>query len=241
VGQPLAEDEQERLAYLFDLLLKEAVFWDDIMPENPPPTMPDVKLPPIKISVPRPAAGHSLSNYPLCPDDGFPLIIVDDELACCFELLNRCLGQRVVVDVVRRGKITYYVFDDGHELPLLCGCCGGGLNVDDLAKERKDICGRRFTGMSISSKVIEEEDREYDQLVLEFSKKGMFSKPLQVPVAFEVAAGLRHPATTSRKRQVTTSKKRQVATSKKRQVATSKKKALARKKKRRKKKRRKKR
>lgn len=221
VGQTLTETEQERLVYLSDLLLKEAVFWDDIMPENPPPTLPDVKLPPIKISVPRPAAGHLLSSYPLCPDDGFPLLIIDDELVCCFEALDHCLRQRMVVDVVQRGKITYYVFDDGHELPLLCGCCGQGLRVDDLAKEHEEICGRRFTGMSIKTKALEKEDREYDQLVLEFSKSGLFLQPMQVPVAFEVAAGLRHPSPGPNRRRASASKN-----------STSKKKASSRKKRR---------
>jgi hypothetical protein len=105
-----------------------------------------------------------------------------------------------VVDVVQRGKVTYYVFNDGHELPLLCGCCGQGLRVDDLEEERADVCGRRFTGMSMRTEAIEEEDREYEHLILEFSKQGLFSKPLQVPVAFEAVAELRHPSPAATRR-----------------------------------------
>lgn len=168
----------------------------------------EIELPPIKPSAPRPAAGHSQSSYPLCPNDGFPMVEIDDQLECCVEALDRCVGQRTVVDVVQRGKTTYYVFDDGHELPLLCGCCGQGLLVNDLEAERKKICGRRLEAMSIETSVLEKDGREFDELVLEFSKLGIFSQPLHVPVAFEVAARLRHPAAGPKRRQVSTSKKK---------------------------------
>jgi hypothetical protein len=208
LNQPMTKDEQERYAYLSDLMLKEAVFWDDIVPENPPATMPDVDLPPIKIIVPDLAAGHPLSSYPLCPNDGFPLIIIDNELTCCFERLNHCLGQRVVVDVIKRGKTAYYVFDDGHELPLLCGCCGQSLQVDDLAGSLEEVRGRRLTGMSMETRIIEEENREYERLVLEFSKPGLFSQIMRLPVAFEVAAELRHPSPAPTRKPGSTSKKK---------------------------------
>lgn len=235
--QPMSQDEQEQYAYLSDLLLKEAIFWDDIMPENPPPTMPDVELPPITISVPGLAAGHPLSSYPLCPNDSYPLIMIDDELTCCFEALNRCLGHKEVVDVIKRGKTAYYVFNDGHELPLICGCCGQSLQIDDLAGALAEVRGRKLTGMFMETNIIEDEDREYEELVLEFSKQGLFSKPMQLPVAFEVAAGLRHPSPAGSRSASSASKKKtrsqkKSASSKK---TLARKKALARKKKRRKK------
>jgi hypothetical protein len=193
IGQTLTVAEQERLAYLSDLMLKEATFWDDIMPENPPPVMPQVILPPLKKSAPRIAAGVNTDSYPACPNDGFPLIEINGRLECCVEVLDRCVGQKKVVEVVQRRQTTYYVFDDGHELPLLCGCCGQGLVVKDLAQERQRVCGRRLVAMSIGTTVLEKDKREYDELILEFSKLGLFSKPLHLPVAFEVAAQLRHP------------------------------------------------
>ena len=204
---PMTRDEQERHTYLTDLLLKEAMFWDDIMPENPPATRPDVDLSAIKITVPTLAAGHPLSSYPLCPNDGYPLIMVNDELTCCFEALNHCLGQREVVNVIKRGKTAYYVFNDGHELPLLCGCCGQSLQIDDLAGALEEIRGRKLIGMFMETSIIEAEDREYESLILEFSKRGLFSKPMRLPVAFEVAAGLRHPSLTIPKRASSASKK----------------------------------
>lgn len=195
IGQTLTAAEQERLAYLSDLMLKEATFWDDLIPENPPPKMPPVKLPPLKKSAPRIAAGLSTSSYPACPNDGFPLIEINGRLECCLEALDRCVGQQKVVDVVQRSKTIYYVFEDGHELPLLCGCCGQGLRVNDLEQERKRVCGRRLESISIGASVIEADKSEFDELILGFSKLGFFAKPLHIPVAFEVAAQLRHPGT----------------------------------------------
>ncbi len=206
-GQTLTAAEQERLAYLSDLMLKEATFWDDLVPENPPPKMPAVKLPPLKKSAPRVAAGHTTNSYPACPNDGFPLIEINGQLQCCVEALNRCVGQQKVVDVVQRRQTVYYVFEDGHELPLLCGCCGQGLLVEDLEQERKRVCGRRLEAMSIGTAVIEKDKREYDELILEFSKVGLFSKPLSIPMAFEVAAQLHHPAAGLSRRQRAPSKK----------------------------------
>jgi hypothetical protein len=117
--------------------------------------MPQVKLPPLKKSAPKPAAGHSASSYPLCSNDGFPLIDINGRLECCVEALNRCVGLQKVVEVVQRDQTTYYVFEDGHELPLLCGCCGQGLVVKDLEQERKRVCGRRLEAMSIGTTMIE--------------------------------------------------------------------------------------
>jgi hypothetical protein len=62
--------------------------------------------------------------------------------------------------------------------------------------------------MSIETSVLEKDGREFDELVLEFSKLGIFSQPLHVPVAFEVAARLRHPAAGPKRRQVSASKKK---------------------------------
>ncbi len=208
IGQTLTAAEQARLAYLSDLMLKEATFWDDLMPPNPPPVMPPVVLPPLIKSVPYIAAGFSTDSYPICPNDGFPLIDINGRLECCLEALDHCLGQQKVVDVVQRRETTYYVFEDGHALPLLCGCCGQGLRVNDLEQERKRVCGRRLEAVSIGAAVIEAEKREYNEFILKFSKLGYFSQPLRVSVAFEVAAQLRHPGAGPKTKQVSTSVKK---------------------------------
>ncbi len=191
--EALPPAEEERLAHLSDLLLIEARFWEDLVPDNPPPTMPEVQLPSPEQAVPDVAAGLPSDSYPLCPNDGFPLIEIEGQLRCCVESLDRCIGQQKVVDVVQQDKITYYVFEDDHKLPLLCGCCGRPLQVEDLAQERKQVRGRQLEAMLIRGAVLKEEQRQYDELILEFSKLGGYSKPLHVPVAFEVAAQLIHP------------------------------------------------
>ncbi len=197
-AQPLTAVGQARLDELIDLMLKEAPFWEDLVPENPPTIMPPPTppLPSRPKTAPQPAAGHSESSYPTCPTHGFPMITINGQLKCSLEALDHCLGHKKVTDVVQRGKITYYIFEDGHELPLLCGCCGQGLVIEDVAHERKQVCGRRLEGIFISEPVNQPNKPEFNELILEFSRLGIFSKPMYIPVAFEVAAQLRHPGST---------------------------------------------
>jgi hypothetical protein len=191
--QTLSEDEQARLAYLEDLLLKNVLLLEDVTPEDPPPTMPDVELPPIKpAKSPRKAEGGK-GGYPICERDGFPMVTINGRLECSAEFINRCVGEQPVVDMIRRGKTPYYVFENGHELPLLCSCCGGPLSVDDLEEERNATRGWRLRGMSIGTQTLRD-GSQVQELNLEFSKGGILSRIVQVPVAFEVAARMRHPA-----------------------------------------------
>ena len=37
-----------------------------------------------------------------------------------------------VIDIIQRDDTVYYVFENGHELPMLCFCCGDPLNYQDL-------------------------------------------------------------------------------------------------------------
>jgi hypothetical protein len=189
--QALTSAEQERLTYLTDLMLREARFWEGLVPEDPPPAMPKLDRP-----APKKAAAvvpiQSGAGGPLCPRDGFPLLKIDGKLECSAEYIDRCVGGEAVVDVVQRGTTTYYVFENGHQVPLLCGCCGGPLAITDLAQERKHVGGRRLESMS-AGPLVTEDGREYPALSLEFSKRGLFSKRVSIPVSFEVAARLRHP------------------------------------------------
>ncbi len=206
LGQPMTAEEQDQLAYLSDLLLKEMVFCDDLLPENPPANMPDVNLPATRKTAPKMAAGLPLSSYPLCPDDGFPLIWVNGKLVCSVETLDGCVGGKKVVDVVRRGRRVWYVFEDGHQLPLLCGCCGNALEFSDITGHRQQMIGRHLSQMGMETMVIKEEDREYDQLILEFHEAGPFSQPLQMDVAFESIAAMRHPSAETKKLPTATKK-----------------------------------
>jgi hypothetical protein len=131
-------------------------------------------------------------TYPTCKHDGFPLVTIDGHLQCVAEYLDRCIGQKRVVDMVQRDEAAYYVFEDGHELPLLCFCCGEALTVFDLDKSRQNIHGRRLKAMAMGSVELTD-GRELPQFRLVFSTKGLFSSELIEPLSPEVAVQMRHP------------------------------------------------
>lgn len=138
--------------------------------------------------------------YPLCEHDHFPLVRIDGRLECAAEYLDRCLGLKRVVDMIPRDQVTFYVFEDGHELPLLCFCCGEPLTGFDLEESRRRIRGRRLEQMSITQVALDGGD-DLPQFRLEFSKRGLFSHSLVVPLSPEVAARMRHPDTCPHKPQ----------------------------------------
>jgi hypothetical protein len=127
---------------------------------------------------------------PTCERDGFPKLKINGHLECVAEYLDRCIGYQPIVDVVQHGKITYYVFANGHELPLLCSCCGGPLV--ETEKGSQDMRGRRLESM-VPGVVRLDDGRQVDELILEFSNKGWFSRQIQVHVSFKVAVHMRHP------------------------------------------------
>ena len=132
-------------------------------------------------------------SYPICQRDGFPMLRISGRLQCVAEYLDRCIGQQRIVDLIQRGKTTYYVFENGHELPMLCFCCGESLVYKDVEKSRRDMRGRRLEAMSIGM-VKNEEGGEMMQFRLEFSRRGSLSEGVFTAVAAEVATQLRHPA-----------------------------------------------
>ncbi|CAG0998922.1 hypothetical protein ARNL5_03919 [Anaerolineae bacterium] len=138
--------------------------------------------------------------YPLCEHDLFPLVRIDGRLECAAEYLDRCLGLKRVVDMIPRDQVAFYVFEDGHELPLLCFCCGEPLTGFDLEESRRRIRGRRLEQMSMTQ-VAHDGGDDLPQFRLEFSKRGLFSHSLVVPLSPEVAARMRHPDTCPHKPQ----------------------------------------
>lgn len=145
------------------------------------------------------------TSYPTCENDGFPMLKIHGNLHCVGEYLDRCIGGKEVVDLIRRGKTTYYVFEDGHELPMLCFCCGNPLLHQSLAQARRQMCGRRLESMSFSVGKVAS-GREVIEFKLEFSKKGWLSLKTDRVVAPEVAARLRHPTSCQHKKQPATHK-----------------------------------
>jgi hypothetical protein len=130
--------------------------------------------------------------YPKCSKDGFPMVKIDGHWECIVEYLDRCIGQQQVVDLVQHDKTIYCVFENKHELPMLCFCCGEPLIYEDLEKARHNIQGRRLERMSIGEVKLQD-GRKVMQFALEFSKRGWLSRRLFIPIAFEAAAQLRHP------------------------------------------------
>jgi hypothetical protein len=138
----------------------------------------------------------------ICPKDKFPKVRIGSRWECVAEYLDRCIGGEPVVDLVQRDQTVYYVFESGHELPMLCFCCGMPLEYSDLERTRRDRIGRRLESMSVGP--CETEDgQEILQFCLELSKKGLFSPPLTVPLSIEAAAQMRHPPRCPRARAAT--------------------------------------
>lgn len=129
---------------------------------------------------------------PRCKRDGFPMVEIDGKLECPAEYIDRCIGQQPVVDIIQRDKTTYYVFANGHQVPMLCSCCGTPLVYRELEQPRRDIVGRRLDAMAIHVEVLPD-GRQYEELVLEFLGTAD-SEPFGIPVSFLVAAQMKHPS-----------------------------------------------
>lgn len=127
-----------------------------------------------------------------CERDGFPKVKIGGNWECVAEYLDRCLGHGQVVDLVLRQNTTYIVFEDGHELPVLCADCGAPVSYENLDRARRGIRGRRLESMSWRITTLED-GREFAEFNLEFSKKGLLSRRHRVTSPPEVAARLRHP------------------------------------------------
>lgn len=130
--------------------------------------------------------------WPTCPRDGFPLVTIGGKQECVAEYLDRCIGGEAIIGIVQRRQTYYYVFENGHELPLLCFCCGNPLEVKNLAGSRSEMRGRRLESLFIEE--VEEEDaRILPRLMLVFSSQGPASEEIVDGVSPQVAVKLRHP------------------------------------------------
>jgi hypothetical protein len=119
------------------------------------------------------------------------MVKIGNKQQCVAEYLNRYIGQKQIVDVVRYGETTYYVFENGYELPILCSCCGTPLVFHELDNFRRNMRGRRLESMSTGP--ISSRDRgEFLGFQLEFSKKGFELEEVVQAIAPESAARMRH-------------------------------------------------
>lgn len=149
-------------------------------------------------------------SYPICAEDGFPMLKIKGRLQCVGEYINDCIGQRRVIDLFQRGKITYLFFENGYQLPVLCFCCGNPVPYDNIEQSRRDMRGRRLESMSVNMAIIEDRP-ELVKFQLHFSKKWFFSKKLDLIIAPESVLTLRQIKFTipPAKRQEPSAKKKQ--------------------------------
>jgi hypothetical protein len=127
-----------------------------------------------------------------CPRDGFPMLRIQGQWECVGEYLIRCIGRQKIVDMVQRKATVYYVFKNGHELPLLCFCCDSPLVVDDLEKAIREMKGRRFKGVDMALS-LPQDGSEILHLHLLFSKKSLLGRRMREALSIRVAARMRHP------------------------------------------------
>ncbi len=127
-----------------------------------------------------------------CKRDGFPLAIINGRRQCVAEFLNQCLGYKQITDVIQRGGTMFYVFEDGHELPLLCYCCNSPLGCDNLSAERDRLVGLYLKSMTWDIEMVEE--REGVDFRLEFASPINKNTILQVQTSVMSADKLIHPA-----------------------------------------------
>jgi hypothetical protein len=108
------------------------------------------------------------------------------------EYLERCIGRDSVVDVIKRGKTTYYVFRNGHRVPLLCSCCDHPLDITDVEEERRKIVGRVLLEIETPPAVFGDGREGFELALMLVDVKQ--SEGLAVMVSTQCAAQMIHPA-----------------------------------------------
>ena len=128
----------------------------------------------------------------ICAKDGFTKVKIAGRWQCVAEYLDRCIGGQRIVDLIERKETVYYVFESGHELPMLCFCCGMPYEYADLEASRRENVGRHLQSMIMEPG--QTEDGQFvSRFCLELSAKGLLSKPLIEPIHITAAAQMRHP------------------------------------------------
>jgi len=83
-----------------------------------------------------------------CKKDGFPTIMLDGLTQCVAEYLDRCIGGQTVMDVIMRDEALFYVFENGHELPLFCFCCDSPLQAENMQETKEEVAGMYLQSMA---------------------------------------------------------------------------------------------
>ena len=131
-----------------------------------------------------------------CERDGFPILDINGQQHCLAEFVNYCVGRQKITDVVQRNDTLYYVFENRHELPLLCYCCGQPLACPDLQTEKRHLRGSVLQAMTWNTEQLED-GRNVIDFQLEFSLKDGQDDVRMVQTSTLSANKMRHPITCS--------------------------------------------
>jgi hypothetical protein len=127
-----------------------------------------------------------------CERDGFPILNINGEPHCLAEFVNFFIGGQKITDVILRNDTLYYIFENRHELPLLCHCCGEPLACPDLQAEKRQMRGRKLQAMTWDVEELEDGSHVLDYQ-LEFSPKHAEADPLLVQTSTLSADKMVHP------------------------------------------------
>ena len=141
-----------------------------------------------------------------CKKDGFPMVEIEGRNQCVVEYLDYYIGRQIITDVVLRDDTLFYIFDNGHELPLYCYCCDEPLAVTDLDAYKKAKLGLRLDAMSWADVEFDDGRKEIEFFLEFLSKKER--EPISVSISLKSAQKLIHPANYKKKRKPISQKKK---------------------------------
>jgi hypothetical protein len=118
------------------------------------------------------------------------MVKIGERWHCAGEYLERCIGGEKLVDLVVRGNTTYYIFESGHELPLLCACCSEPLIVPNVEKTRRQMRGCRLKSATLAVAVTNDGEERL-KFALKFSGKGLLWWATMPPVTISPQAVVR--------------------------------------------------
>lgn len=212
-ADPLTQKEANRYAEIKDLLLKDSFLWDDITP----PDAGRHNLPSLRVmmrqlrkqkaqdeeSTSRSTVAHApmlVTDAPLCPTHKMPILMLNGQERCAEEFVMEHLGNKRITEVEVKQDVIYYVFEDGHRLPLICPCCGGAYMPDGVSLRRANMVGRILTKVSKNHNHFDNSEQgegAYDDIALHFMDPEREREDLYIitPVAFTAIAQIQHPRT----------------------------------------------
>lgn len=122
------------------------------------------------------------------------MVKIGERWECAGEYLERCIGGEKIVDMVAREDTIFYVFESGHELPMLCPCCNTPFVFYDVEKTRKQMRGCRLKSATLAVAVTNDGERRLE-FALEFSGKGLLWWARMPPVTISPQSVVRmhHP------------------------------------------------